>query len=181
MSAPRGLPGDPGPDERIRRAVRVDHAGEYGAKRIYEGQLSVLGRGPVGSVLRHMARQEAEHLRYFEDQLVSRRVRPSLLQPLWHIGGYALGAGTAMMGERAAMACTVAVEEVIDEHYARQRETLPESEGALKDAIATFQAEEVEHRDTGLARGAEQAVAYPLLSLAIKGLTRLAIRVAERV
>jgi 3-demethoxyubiquinol 3-hydroxylase len=181
MSAPLGLPGDPDAAERVRRAVRVDHAGEYGAKRIYEGQLAVLGRGPAAPVMRRMAGQEARHLAYFEEQLARRRVRPSALHPLWHVGGFLLGAATARLGERAAMACTVAVEEVIDEHYGRQREALPEEEAELKAAIAEFQAEEVEHRDIGLDRGAEKAPAYPLLSFGIRALTRMAIRVAERV
>ncbi len=175
------LPGDPLPDERLARVCRVDHAGEYGAKRIYEGQIAVMGRGRHAQTLRHMADQELEHLRYFEKQLVERQVRPTLLQPFWHVAGFALGAGTALLGERAAMACTVAVEEVIDGHYADQLALLGPEEQPLKDSIAKFQAEEVQHRDIGLANGAEQAVAYPLLSAAIKAGTRAAIWLAERV
>jgi 3-demethoxyubiquinol 3-hydroxylase len=174
-----GLPGDLDTRQRLERAIRVDHAGEYGAKRIYEGQLAVLGRSDVAPMLRHMADQEAEHLRYFERKLVERRVRPSALHPLWHIGGFLLGAGTALLGERAAMACTVAVEEVIDEHYEGQRAKL-DDEPELTEAIAKFQAEECEHRDMGLAHGAEQAPAYPALSLAIRAGTRAAIWLAER-
>lgn len=181
MTAPFGLPGDPDARIRLDRAVRVDHAGEYGAKRIYEGQLAVLGGTRAGPTLRHMARQEAEHLRFFENQLVARRIRPSALHPLWHIGGFLLGAGTAMLGERAAMACTVAVEEVIDSHYGRQLKELGDDEAPLAEAITRFQAEEREHRDTGLAHGAERAVAYPLLSAAIRTGTRAAIWLAERV
>lgn len=179
---PRGaLPGDPRPAERLARIVRVDHAGEYGAKRIYEGQLAVMGKGRHGATLRHMAAQEREHLRYFEEQLVARRVRPTALQPLWHVGGWLLGAATAVLGERAAMACTVAVEEVIDGHYARQLDHLGPDEAELEGKILAFQAEELEHRDIGLANGAEQAPAYPLLSGAIRVCTRAAIWVAERV
>lgn len=179
---PRGaLPGDPTPKERLARISRVDHAGEYGAKRIYEGQLAVLGRGRHGDTLRHMAEQELEHLRYFEEQLKTRKVRPTLLQPFWHVAGWALGAGTALLGERAAMACTVAVEEVIDGHYAEQLQHLGPDEAPLAEAIARFQAEEVEHRDIGLANGAEQAPAYPALLGAIKTGTRAAIWLAERV
>ncbi|WP_029007236.1 demethoxyubiquinone hydroxylase family protein [Azospirillum halopraeferens] len=175
------LPGDPTPQEYLARVCRVDHAGEYGAKRIYEGQIAVMGRGRHGRMLRHMAAQELEHLRYFEEQIVRRRVRPTLLQPFWHVAGFLLGAGTALLGERAAMACTVAVEEVIDGHYAAQLERLGPEEQELKDSITRFQAEEVEHRDLGLAHGAEQAPAYPLLSAAIRAGTRAAIGVAERV
>lgn len=175
------LPGDPTPTERLAGIVRVDHAGEYGAKRIYEGQIAVMGRGRHGKTLRHMAEQELEHLRYFEGQLVARRVRPTALQPFWHVAGFLLGAGTAILGERAAMACTVAVEEVIDGHYEAQVPHLGPEESSLKEHIQRFQAEEVEHRDIGLANGAEQAAGYPVLSAAIKAGTRAAIWLAERI
>ncbi|MGQ9368476.1 demethoxyubiquinone hydroxylase family protein [Azospirillum sp. A39] len=174
------LPGDLPPKDDLARICRVDHAGEYGAKRIYEGQIAVIGRGRYGRTLRHMAEQEQVHLRYFEEQLVERRVRPTLLQPLWHVAGFALGAGTALLGERAAMACTVAVEEVIDRHYEAQLERLGPEEQDLKDSIRRFQAEEVEHRDIGLANGAERAPAYPVLSAAIRAGTRAAVWIAER-
>nr|WP_274390102.1 demethoxyubiquinone hydroxylase family protein [Azospirillum doebereinerae] len=175
------MPGDPTPRERLARIVRVDHAGEYGAKRIYEGQIAVIGKGRHGKTLRHMAEQELEHLQYFERQLNRRRVRPTLLQPLWHLTGFLLGAGTALLGERAAMACTVAVEEVIDRHYEEQLAHLGPDEAELKDSILRFQAEEVQHRDIGIANEAEQAPAYPVLSAAIKAGTRAVIWVAERV
>lgn len=175
------LPGDPPQEARIARMIRVDHAGEYGAKRIYEGQLAILGRGPKGDIIRHMAEQEQAHLEAFEALVTERGVRPTALQPLWHVAGFALGAATALMGPRAAMACTVAVEEVIDEHYAEQAEALGAEEPALKATIDRFRAEELEHRDIGLAHEAEQAPAYRLLSAAIKAGSRLAIRVAERI
>lgn len=178
---PRFLPGDPNPTKDVERMVRVDHAGEYGAKRIYEGQLAVLGKGPKGDMIRHMAEQEQVHLDYFSDQLVKRRVRPTALMPIWHVAGFALGAGTALMGEKAAMACTVAVEEVIDEHYAQQRDRLGAGENDLKENIEKFRQEEAEHRDIGYANGAEQAPAYPLLTGAIKKGSKLAIWLAERV
>ncbi len=179
--APGALPGDPSPRERMARIVRVDHAGEYGAKRIYEGQIAVLGKGRHGKTLRHMAEQERVHLDYFEKQLNARRVRPTLLQPLWHVTGFLLGAGTALLGARAAMACTVAVEEVIEEHYEAQLAHLGPGEAALKDSIEKFQAEEVQHRDIALANEAEQAPAYPVLTAMIKAGTRAVIWVAERV
>lgn len=177
----RRLPGDLTPAETVARAIRVDQAGEYGARRIYEGQLAVLPAGPARSAVEHMAAQEARHLETFDKMMVERRVRPTALGPLWHVAGYALGAATALMGPEAAMACTVAVEEVIDEHYARQSAALPESEGELKSTIETFRAEEIDHRDLGLAHGARQAVAYPLLTGAIKAGSRLAIWLAERI
>ncbi len=176
----RRLPGDPTPAAVMDRVIRVDHAGEYGAKRIYEGQLAVLGRKNEGHVIRHMLEQELKHLDAFEKFMVERRARPSVLLPVWHVAGFALGAATALMGPKAAMACTVAVEEVIDEHYREQLTKLGSSEPAVTEKIEVFRAEEMEHRDTGLAHGAEQAPAYPVLSHAIKTGSRLAIWLAER-
>ncbi|MBY6260373.1 demethoxyubiquinone hydroxylase family protein [Azospirillum sp. 412522] len=175
------MPGDLPRRDRLARIVRVDHAGEYGAKRIYEGQIAVIGKGRHGKTLRHMAEQELVHLQYFEGQLNRRGVRPTLLQPLWHVTGFLLGAGTALLGERAAMACTVAVEEVIEEHYEAQLKHLGPEEQELSDSIRRFQAEEVEHRDIGLQNEAELAAGYPLLTAAIKAGTRAVVWVAERV
>jgi ubiquinone biosynthesis monooxygenase Coq7 len=183
-SGPRWIPGDRQGKALVDRIVRVDHAGEYGATRIYGGQLAVLGdRHPASPELRHMLEQEQEHLETFEKMIVARRVRPTALTPLWHVAGYALGAATALMGEKAAMACTVAVEEVIDEHYAgqvRALEGLPE-ESELKSVVEKFREDELEHRDTALAHGAEQALGYPVLSAAIKGGSRVAIWLSERI
>jgi ubiquinone biosynthesis monooxygenase Coq7 len=174
------LPGDLTRAELIARIVRVDHAGEYGARRIYEGQLAVLGARAGGGVIRDMYAQELRHLKHFEELMVERRVRPTLLQPVWHVAGFALGAATALLGERAAMACTVAIEETIDAHYARQAEALGADETALKDTIEEFRADEIEHRDTGLAHGAEETPGYGLLTAAIKSGSRLAIWLSER-
>lgn len=175
------LPGDLGPEALLERLIRVDHAGEYGARRIYEGQLAVLGASPSAPTLRHMHEQELRHLKAFEELMVERRVRPTLLQPLWHVAGFALGAGTALMGEKAAMACTVAVEEVIDEHYAKQADQLGEDETALRETIEEFRAEELEHRDTALEHGAEETPGYEALSAAVKAGSRLAIWLSERI
>lgn len=177
----RLLPGDPDYRSFIERLVRVDHAGEYGARRIYEGQLAVLGSSQSAPMLQKMADQERRHLETFERLIVERRVRPTALLPFWHVAGFVLGAGTALMGERAAMACTVAVEEAIDEHYAGQAERLGDDEAVLRDTIEEFRAEELEHRDIGLAHEAEKAVGYPLLSAAIKTGCKAAIWVSERV
>jgi 3-demethoxyubiquinol 3-hydroxylase len=180
LTAGRRLPGDPTKDQVIDRIIRVDHAGEYGAKRIYEGQLSVLKGKPEAAVVRRMYEQELEHLHEFERLIVARRARPSLLHPVWHVAGFALGAATALLGPKAAMACTVAVEEVIDEHYRQQGEQLGSDEQPLKTTIEKFRGEEAHHRDTGLAHGAEQAPGYTMLSHAIKTGSRLAIWLAER-
>ena len=177
----RELPGDLSREERIERMIRVDHAGEYGAQRIYAGQLAILGQRPDAAPIRHMAAQEDRHLAAFDRLIAERRVRPTALHPLWHVAGYALGAATALLGREAAMACTVAVEEVIDEHYARQAAQLGDGDPTLKRMVEEFRAEEVEHRDLGVAEGAERAPAYDLLKGAINAGSRLAIWLAERV
>ncbi|MEQ8966248.1 MAG: demethoxyubiquinone hydroxylase family protein [Azospirillaceae bacterium] len=181
---PRPLPGDPDRRRRLERLMRVDLAGEYGAKRIYEGQLAILGDTEDGPLLVHMAEQEAVHLATFQRLLPEHGVRPTALHPLWHAAGFALGAGTALMGRRAAMACTVAVEEVIDRHYADQIDRLDDTEAgdaALRATLERFRAEELEHRDIGLDNEAEKAPGYRLLTAAIKTGSRLAIRLSERV
>lgn len=174
------LPGDPSEEETLARMIRVDQAGEYGAKRIYEGQLAILGHAKEGPVLREMAATEQEHFETFNRILAERQVRPTILQPLWHAAGFALGAGTALLGPKAAMACTVAVEEVIEEHYSGQADILDDQEGELRDTIRKFRDEELEHKETALAHGAEQAPAYPALSAAVKSGSRLAIWLSER-
>ena len=175
------LPGDPTAREVLERTIRVDHAGEYGAKRIYEGQLAVLGRTKYGPLIEHMKAQEQVHLDTFSRLIGERRVRPTALLPFWHVAGFALGAASALLGHRGAMACTVAVEEAIDEHYRAQEDTLGDDEAELRADIARFRAEELEHRDTGLENEAEQAPAYRLLSAAIKTGCKLAIKISERV
>ena len=176
----RRLPGDASAAREIARIIRVDHAGEYGAKRIYDGQLAVLGRrrSSAARKIRHMAEQEQRHLDAFEKLVLDRRVRPTALSPVWHVAGFALGAATALLGERAAMACTVAVEEVIDEHYQRQIDALGEDEPALKQALEEFRAHEIEHRDTARESGGDGAPA--VLSAAIKAGSRLAIWLSTR-
>jgi ubiquinone biosynthesis monooxygenase Coq7 len=167
--------------EQVKRFIRVDHAGEYGAAQIYAGQLAVLGRGVHGPVLRHMKDQEQVHLDTFSALISSRRVRPTVLLPFWRVAGFALGAVTAAMGARAAMACTVAVEETIDEHYRAQEEALTDDEADLRATIATFRAEELEHRDIGLANEAELTPGYRVLSAAIKAGCKAAIKISEQI
>ena len=176
MTAARPLPPQPGEPlgrARLERMIRVDHAGEYGAERIYAGQIAVLGRGRHGDVLRHMKAQETVHKETFEELIGSRRVRPTALLPLWHAAGYALGAVTAALGERAAMACT---------HYAAQAAALEDGDEAeLRQTIETFRQEELEHRDIGLANEAELTPGYRLLSRVIKAGCKVAIAASERV
>jgi 3-demethoxyubiquinol 3-hydroxylase len=162
--------------------LRVDQAGEYGATRIYAGQLAVIGdRDPAARIIARMASQEERHRIRFDAMLVERGVRPTLLQPLWDVAGFALGAATALIGPKAAMACTVAVETEIDRHYGEQLERLGDDEPELARTIAEFRVEEAEHRVAALAAGAEEAVAYPLLSGAIRLGCRLAIGLSRRI
>lgn len=175
------LPGDMPAGERIARIIRVDQAGEYGAKRIYDGQLAVLGGARSAPVIRQMADQELQHMETFDRIMNERHVRPTLLSPFWHMAGFALGAGTALLGEKAAMACTEAVEEVIDEHYAAQAEELGDDEPELKATIEAFRADELEHRDTARSHDAAGAPGYDLLTAGIKAGSRLAIWLSTRI
>ena len=175
------LPGDRTLSAIIERMIRVDHAGEFGAQRIYAGQLSVLGESKVGPLIRHMAKQEDAHLAAFEKLIIEKGVRPTALHPLWHVAGFALGALTARLGEKAAMACTVAVEEVIDEHYKKQLDTLAEDEPQLRRLIKKFRDEEIEHKHIGLEEGAEDLSYYPLLRALVRAGSKTAIWLSERV
>jgi ubiquinone biosynthesis monooxygenase Coq7 len=178
--APRWRPGDERPD--VASMIRVDQAGEYGATRIYCGQLAVLGaRHPTARAIARMQSQEERHLKSFDEMMVERGVRPTLLQPVWTVAGYALGAATALIGPRAAMACTAAVETEIDRHYGRQAASLGPDEADLGATITRFQAEELEHRDTALAAGAEDAPGYPILTGLIRAGCRLAIALSKRI
>lgn len=179
-------PGDLEPRRLVERVIRVDQAGEFGAVRIYEGQLAALrwtGRanGEAGRKIAAMARTEREHRATFDRLLTGRRVRPTALSPIWDLAGFALGAATALMGDKAAMACTVAIEETIDEHYANQAGSLGDDEAELRTTIEEFRAEEIAHRDEALASGAGQAPAYDLLTRTIKAGSRLAIWLSTRI
>ncbi|GGB90031.1 2-nonaprenyl-3-methyl-6-methoxy-1,4-benzoquinol hydroxylase [Novosphingobium endophyticum] len=169
--------------KRNARMLRVDQAGEFGATRIYAGQLAVMGtRGPHTTEIAGMAAQEEDHRARFDAMMAKRGVRPTLLQPVWSAAGYALGAATALLGPEAAMACTAAIETEIDRHYTEQLEALEDDEDAeLRETIREFRDDEREHRDAALAAGAERAPAYPLLSGAIRLGCRVAIRLSERI
>jgi ubiquinone biosynthesis monooxygenase Coq7 len=162
--------------------LRVNQAGEYGATRIYAGQLAVLRPNcPEAKLIARMAAQEQRHLKRFDQLIAERRVRPTALQPLWNVAGFALGAATALMSEKAALACTDAIETEIDRPYGEQLEQLGDDDPELAADIAEFRAEEVEHRDTARAAGAADAVAYPLLNAAIRAGCRMAIGLSKRI
>lgn len=162
--------------------IRVDQAGEYGATRIYAGQLAILRpSSPAAKLVSRMALQERRHLQRFDQLVAQRRVRPTLLQPIWNVAGFALGAGTALISEEAAMACTDAIETEIDRHYQQQLDELGDEDPELSADIAQFREEELDHRDTAREAGAERAPAYPLLTGAIRAACRVAIALSKRV
>ncbi len=169
-----------GPD--IASMIRVDQAGEFGATRIYAGQLAILGQGsPAARPIARMAAQEQRHRETFDRLIAERRVRPTLLAPFWDRAGFLLGAATALISPEAAMACTAAVETEIDKHYADQLAELGDADPGLSATIAEFQAEEVEHHATAIAEGAERAPGYALLSAAIRLGCRAAIGLSKRI
>ena len=167
----------------IASMIRVNQAGEYGAAQIYKGQLAVMGDdAPDSSAIHHMAEQEQVHLDAFDKMIAERGVRPTILQPLWKVAGYALGATTAAMGPRAAMACTAAVETEIDAHYKEQLDALEsENDPELTRMITEFREEELEHKATAIAAGAEETPGYPALSAAIRLGCRVAIGLSKRI
>lgn len=162
--------------------LRVDQAGEYGATRIYAGQLAVLRKNcPEAKLISRMAAQEERHLDRFNRLMAERRVRPTVLQPLWNVAGFALGAATALMSEKAALACTDAVETEIDRHYGDQLARIGGDDPELAADIAEFRADELEHRDSARAAGATNALGYPLLTAAIRAGCRVAIAISKRI
>lgn len=173
----------PSQKDLVDSMIRVDHAGEYGAVRIYQGQLDALKGSASEETIRHMQEQEEVHLAAFDKFIQDRKVRPTALSPIWHVAGYAMGYLTGRLSEKAAMACTVAVEEAIDEHYAEQEQTLKDmgTEPELYETVKKFRQEELEHRDIGLAHGAEQAPGYELLKGTIKRASKLAIFLSKRI
>lgn len=177
----KSVPGDQTKSTLIEKMIRVDHAGEYGAVRIYEGQLAVLKGTEFEDSIREMAEEEKRHREGFERLINERRIRPTVLSPLWHIAGFALGAGTALIDPRAAMACTEAVEEVIDEHYSEQASELGEEERELRDMIEDFRQDELAHRDLAREEGSADAPGYALLTAAVKASSRVAIWLSTRI
>ncbi|XP_061736981.1 5-demethoxyubiquinone hydroxylase, mitochondrial [Nerophis ophidion] len=178
-------PRDSEEKKMLHRILRVDHAGEYGASRIYAGQMAVLGRSSTGPLIQEMWDQEKKHLEKFNEILAESRVRPTVLLPLWNVAGFLLGASTALLGKEGAMACTVAVEESISEHYNSQIRTLmeqdPERYTELLKVIKEFRDDELEHHDTGLEHDAESVPGYWLLKNAIQVGCKAAIYVSQRV
>lgn len=178
-------PGQGASAARLAEILRVDHAGELGAVHIYRGQRAVLGAAPgksrIAGQLAHMEAQEADHLARFDKLLNQHQVRPTALTPLWRLAGFALGAGTALLGEKAAHACTEAVENVIEGHYAEQIAELAEKDPELAAELSRFRDEELEHRDMAVDEGAREAPGYGLFSAVIGAGCRAAIKISEKI
>ena len=166
----------------LEEIIRVDHAGEFGATRIYDGQIAVFGKNSkIGKTIQHMADQEQEHIEKFNELILEHRVRPTALLPIWNIAGFALGASTALMGEKAAMACTVAVEKVIGEHYQEQLDLLEDDHKDLKKTISKFRDDELEHHDIGLEHDAENAPGYKIMTKFIELGCKTAIAISKKI
>jgi 3-demethoxyubiquinol 3-hydroxylase len=179
----QALPSPLTPHQQLSRMLRVNQAGEHGAVRIYQGQLAALADSAAAETIAHMREQEQTHYAYFNQAIAKYRTRPSLLSPIWHGLGYALGAGCGTLGVKAAMACTIAVEEVIAEHYQAQIDQLanmPEH-AELRATITQFRAEELEHHDIGIEHDATELEVYPVLTAMVKAGSKFAIWLASRV
>lgn len=170
-------------NSNIESIIRVNHAGEFGARRIYEGQYDFIKDSEAKSLIAHMRDQELPHLSYFEREIANRKIRPTLLHPLWNIAGYALGAITAICGTKTAMMCTEAVEEVIADHYQEQIIQLENNqrEKELHEKISQFRQEEIEHHDIAVDNNSRNAPAYRIMSSIVKKGCKIAIHLSKRI
>lgn len=179
------MPGEDARERQLAEMIRVDHAGEYGAVQIYRGQRAVFsrieGKAHAAKLIAEMEEGEQQHLKTFDRMIAERGVRPTVMAPLWRVAGFGLGAVTALMGERAAHACTEAVEDVIEEHYGRQSQALQGVDSELKHVVDKFREDEIAHKETAIEQGARHAPAYPVLSAVIKFGCRAAIRISEKI
>ena len=167
--------------DKLDSILRVDHAGETAAAKIYDGQLAILKNTPVGPTIQHMKDQEQEHLDTFNKRLVENDTRPTALLPLWNVMGFGLGVASAVLGEKAAMACTIAVEEVIGEHYAKQAEVLDNEHKDLKSTLMKFRDDELDHLDTGVEHDGKNAPGYELMKAVVQLGCRTAIKISEKI
>ena len=174
---------EPQDKKLIEEIIRVDHAGEHGATQIYRGQLAIFNEHTeFGKEIKEMAEQEEIHKSTFDELIVKEDVKPTIMFSIWNIAGYALGVGTALLGKKAAMACTVAVEEVIGQHYEEQAEELKKRKikPQLLKTVKKFREDELEHHDTGVEHQAEMTTGYVLLSKTIKQLCYTAIKISKK-
>jgi len=169
----------------LEEIIRVDHAGERGAIKIYEGQLLALKTikqdNDLKDKIEKMKEQEQEHLEYFEKEIQKRKIKPTYLLPVWDLMSVALGFGTALLGKKAAMLCTASVEEVIEDHYQSQLKKIGDDEKDLKEKIEKFKADEVEHKNMAYESGATNKGLYSIMDKAIRTGSRIAITISEKI
>ena len=170
---------------KVEEFIRVDHAGERGAIKIYEGQLLALNTfvkdDNLKKTIQEMKNQEKEHCNYFENEIKIRNIKPTKLMPLWDLLGVGLGFGSTLLGKKAAMLCTASVEEVIDEHYEKQINQLKPDEKILKEKIKKFRLDELHHKDIAYEKGATKKGLYKILDKIIKTSSKIAINISEKI
>tara|TARA_B100000959_G_scaffold132889_1_gene139349 strand:+ start:2314 stop:2847 length:534 start_codon:yes stop_codon:yes gene_type:complete len=169
----------------LEEIIRVDHAGERGAIKIYEGQLLALNTlkqdEKLKGIIKEMKEQEKEHLEYFEKEIQKRKMKPTYFLPLWDLMGVSLGFGTALLGKKAAMLCTASVEEVIEDHYENQLKKIGEDEKELKKKIEKFKGDEVNHKNTAYEAGASKTGFYSIMDKIIRTGSKIAITISEKI
>ena len=172
-------------DKRVQEFIRVDHAGERGAVKIYEGQLlalnTIVKNESLKKTIEDMKEHEIEHCQFFEKEIKKRNIEPTKFLPLWDLLGVGLGFGSTLLGKKAAMLCTASVEEVIDEHYLNQINQLDDSEKTLKKKIIKFRDDELNHKDIAYEKGATKKGCYSMLDKIIKTGSRIAINISEKI
>ena len=170
---------------RIEEFIRVDHAGERGAVKIYEGQLLALNTivkdENLKKIIEEMKIHEKEHCNFFESEIKKRKIKPTKFLPLWDLLGVGLGFGSTILGKKAAMICTASVEEVIDKHYQSQIDQLQDDEKKLREKIEKFRADELEHKDIAYEHGASKKGLYSIMDKIIKTGSKIAINISEKI
>ncbi len=172
-------------NSRVEEFIRVDHAGERGAVKIYEGQLlalnTIIKNDDLKKTIEDMKEHEVEHCQFFEKEIKKRNIKPTKLLPLWDLLGVGLGFGSTILGKKAAMLCTASVEEVIDKHYLNQINQLGPEEKELKKKITKFRQDELDHKDIAYEEGASKKGLYSIMDKIIKTGSKIAIRISEKV
>ena len=172
-------------NKRVQEFIRVDHAGERGAVKIYEGQLlalnTIVKNESLKKTIEDMKEHEIEHCQFFENEIKKRNIKPTKFLPLWDLLGMGLGFGSTILGKKAAMLCTASVEEVIDKHYQNQIDHLEDDEKKLKEKIKKFRADELEHKDIAYEHGATKKGLYSIMDKIIKTGSKIAINISEKI
>ena len=171
--------------KKLEEFIRVDHAGERGAIKIYEGQLlalnTIVRNDELKKKIGEMKKHEQEHSNFFENEIVKRNIKPTKFLPLWDLLGLGLGFGSTILGKKAAMLCTASVEEVIDEHYKNQIDQIEVDEKNLKEKIIKFRQDELDHKDIAYEKGATKKGLYSIMDKVIKTGSKVAIKISEKI